>query len=90
MKKIMILAPLLVLGGCASTTGVVPIGKDTYMIAREDNGPAASLGAIKAATFKEAVGYCASQGKAFKITKESDTPRSFGQFPQTNLQFTCT
>ena len=59
------------------------------MISREDNGPAASLGAIKAATVKEASAFCAAQGKALQVTKESDTPRSFGQFPQTTLQFQC-
>lgn len=59
------------------------------MIAREDNGPAASLGSIKAATFKDAAAFCAGQGKSIQTIKEQDTPRSFGQFPQTNLQFTC-
>jgi hypothetical protein len=44
----------ILLAGRASTIGVVPMAKDTYMFARLDNGPAASLGAIKAATFKEA------------------------------------
>jgi hypothetical protein len=86
------LRPLLLatlLSGCASTTGVVSMGKDTYMIAREDNGPAAALGAIKASTFKEAGAFCSGQGKTMQVTKESDTPRSFGQFPQTTLQFTC-
>jgi len=77
------------LTACASTTGVIPMGKDTYMIARVDNGPAASLGAIKAATFKEAAEFCAGKGKSMQVTKESDTPRSFGQFPQTSVQFTC-
>jgi hypothetical protein len=87
--KFRCLAIAIVLTGCASTTGVVPTGKDTYMIAREDNGPAASLGAIKAATFKEAGAFCAGKGKNMQTIKESDTPRSFGQFPQTTLQFTC-
>ena len=80
---------ILLLTGCASTTGVVPTGKDAYMIAREDNSPAASLGIIKAATFKEARAFCAGQGRAMQITKESDTPRSLGQFPQTTLHFSC-
>lgn len=83
----LVLASLL--SGCASTTGVVPIGQDTFMIAREDNGPAASLGALKAATFKEAGAFCADQAKTMKVTKEIDTPRSLGQFPQTTLQFQC-
>ncbi|MBA5686723.1 hypothetical protein [Rugamonas apoptosis] len=78
-----------ILAGCASTTGVVSAGKDQYMIAREDNGPASSLGAIKAQVFQEAGAFCAGQGKTMQIIRENDVPRSFGQFPQTSLQFTC-
>lgn len=89
LMKMIALFTAMLLAGCASTTGVVPMGKDTYMIAREDNGPAASLGAIKAATFKEATDFCSTKGKSMQVTKESDTPRSFGQFPQTSVQFTC-
>lgn len=89
MKKFFVVCAVLITG-CASTTGVVSMGKDTYMIAREDNGPAASLGAIKASAFKEAAAFCSGQGKTMQVTKESDTPRSFGQFPQTTLQFSCT
>lgn len=88
MKKLSIVFVVLIVG-CASTTGVVSMGKDAYMIAREDNSPAASLGAIKASTFKEAGAFCSGQGKTMQVTKENDTPRSFGQFPQTTLQFTC-
>lgn len=88
MKKLIFLAAVS-LAGCASTTGVISAGKDQYMIAREDNGPAASLGAIKAKVFKEAGAFCAGQGKVMQITKENDVPRSFGQFPQTSVQFTC-
>ena len=87
--KIIYTVFLASLTACASTTGIVPMGKDIYMIAREDNGPAASLGAIKAATFKEAAEFCSTKGKSMQVTKESDTPRSFGQFPQTTLQFLC-
>jgi len=88
LKKILVICT--VLAGCASTTGIVPTGKDTFMISREDNSPAASLGTIKAASFKEAGAHCAAQGKNVKAISESDTPRSLGQFPQTTLHFTCT
>jgi hypothetical protein len=87
--KLIYLFAAFVLTGCASTTGVVSMGKDAYMIAREDNSPTASLGAIKVATLKEAGSFCAGQGKTMQVVKESDTPRAFGQFPQTTLQFTC-
>jgi hypothetical protein len=88
MNKAMVPALLLV-AGCASTTGVIPTGSDNYMIAREDNTPAASLGNIKAQAFKEAATFCAGKGRSLKTISESDTPRSLGQFPQTTLHFTC-
>lgn len=86
--KMIILAAVLM--GCASTTGVVSTGSNQYMVSREDNGPAASLGQLKAATMKDAGAHCAGQGKAMQILRETDTPRSLGQFPQTTLHFTCT
>lgn len=86
-KSVFIVA--LIFTGCASSTGVISASKDQYMISREDNGPAASLGAIKAKAFQEAGAFCAGQGKTMQIIKENDVPRSFGQFPQTTLQFSC-
>jgi hypothetical protein len=88
LNKTIVIAALT-LCGCASTTGVISAGKDQYMISREDNGPAASLGAIKAQVFQDAGAFCAGKGKAMEIVRENDVPRSFGQFPQTSLQFKC-
>lgn len=88
MKKA-VFAAMVLLTGCSSTTGVISAGKDQYMIAREDNGPAASLGSIKAKVFQDAGAFCAGQGKTMQVVRENDVPRSFGQFPQTSLQFSC-
>lgn len=84
-----ILVTCAVLAGCASSTGIVAIGGDAYMVTREDNSPATSLGALKVATFKEAGAFCSNQGKQMRVIKNSDTPQSFGQFPQPTLQFSC-
>lgn len=86
MKMIWLVA---ILAGCASTTGVISTGSNQYMVSREDNGPTASLGQLKAATMKDAGAHCAGQGKTMQILRETDTPRSLGQFPQTTLHFTC-
>ncbi|QJE00481.1 hypothetical protein HH212_11000 [Massilia forsythiae] len=80
---------VVALAGCASTTGVISTGANQYMISREDNGPTASLGSLKAATMKDASAHCAAQDKTMQILRETDTPRSLGQFPQTTLHFTC-
>jgi len=87
--KILLVATMLVVG-CASSTGVIPIGKETYSISRTDNGPAASLGDLKASAYKEAAAFCEAKGKQLQVLRSSDVPRSFGQFPQTEVQFTCT
>jgi hypothetical protein len=87
--KLAILFVAVGLTACASSTGVIPAGKDQFMISREDNGPAASLGTIKAKVFQEAGAFCSGRGQTMQIIKENDVPRSFGQFPQTSLLFTC-
>lgn len=82
-------ALLALLSGCASAHRRHLCWQDQYMIAREDNGPASSLGAIKAKVFQEAGTFCAGQGKTMEIIRENDVPRSFGQFHETSLQFRC-
>lgn len=75
--------------GCAGTTGVVPIGRDTYSVSHRDNGPMASLGALKAQAYKEASAFCAAKEQDVEVLKANDVPRSLGQFPETEIVFTC-
>jgi hypothetical protein len=79
----------LALAGCAASTGVIPIGNDTYSISHRDNGPLSSLGALKAAAYKDAIAYCAAKDKKMQVLRSTDVPRSLGQFPETEVQFTC-
>jgi hypothetical protein len=88
-RQLSIVFVLFTLYGCAASTGVVSIGKDTYMISNRDNGPASSLGALKAAAYKDASSFCAGQQKALQVIRSNDVPRSFGQFPEIEIQFTC-
>jgi hypothetical protein len=48
-----------ILASCASTTGVISTGSNQFMVWREDNGPAVSLGVLKAAIMKDAGAHCA-------------------------------
>lgn len=77
------------LDGCASNTGVIPIGKNKFMISHRDNGPLSSLGALKAAAYKDAAAFCSAKNNSLEVINSNDTPRSFGQFPETEVQFTC-
>lgn len=89
MKTAIFLVSIAALSGCAATTGVVAIGGGNYMVSHRDNGPTSSLGALKAAAYKDATAFCASEKKTLQVVRSSDVPRSFGQFPETEVQFKC-
>jgi hypothetical protein len=88
MKKIAFALALL-LAGCTTTTGVVPMGKDTYMVSRSDNTITASLGTIKQQALNDAREHCAKSGQSYSVVGGYDVPRALGQFPQTEVQFKC-
>ena len=87
--KLAVLLSVITLSACAATTGVMSIGSDTYSVSHRDNGPMASLGALKAAAYKDASAFCAAKNKAVEVLRSKDIPRSFGQFPETEVQFKC-
>jgi len=89
MKHIALALSAALFAACASTSGVIPIGKDTFSITSHDNGPAASLTSLKAEAYRLAGAHCAGLGKTMKVTGGTDTPRSLGQFPQSEVQFMC-
>lgn len=82
---------LLVLTACASHTGVVPLGKDTFMIAKQAATGFPGLGNMKAEIIGEGTNYCRSQNKKFQIVSFNETqpPYIFGNFPRSEISFTC-
>lgn len=83
------LAILLV--GCASNSGVVPIGQDTFMVSRQAATGFSGSGTLKAEAFKEAYQYCLNQKKTLQVvnTTEAQPPYIFGNFPKAEIQFMC-
>ncbi len=89
MKPIVIFVALL--AGCASNSGIIPIGKDTYMASRQAATGFSGSGTLKAEAFQEASQYCANLGKSLQIvnTHEASPPYIFGNFPKAEIQFMC-
>ena len=56
MRNILV-AGLLFISGCASNSGVVPIGPDTFMVSRQAATGFSGLGTLKADAFQEANQY---------------------------------
>lgn len=90
MKITMLLSSLL-LAGCASNSGIIPMGTDTYMVTRQAATGFSGSGTLKAEAFKEANAHCNSQGKALQVvsTNEAQPPFVFGNYPKAEVQFMC-
>jgi hypothetical protein len=89
-----ILAPALLalsIVGCASNSGVVPIGKDTYLVSRQAATGFTGMGTLKADAIREANAYCVSQKKIVQVvhTEDAQPPFVLGNFPKTEVQFMC-
>jgi hypothetical protein len=80
-----------VLTGCASHSGVVPMGPDTYFISRQAATGFTGMGTLKAEAFGEAGAYCSRQGKTAQVISEQDAQPPFvlGNFPKTEIKFRC-
>jgi hypothetical protein len=87
--KIAIIPVVLLAAGCASSTGPVQIGRDTYSIMGKSYAPSANLTDLKADAYKEASAFCAKQGKTANVIDTQGTPRGFGQFPEAEVKFSC-
>jgi hypothetical protein len=91
MKKLSIAVLSIFLSACASHTGVVSIGKDTYMVAKQAATGFPGLGNLKAEIIAEGSSYCTSKGKQFQLvgTQETQPPYILGNYPRSEIQFMC-
>lgn len=91
MKKLLAWAAAAAIAGCASHTGVVPIGQDTFMIARQAATGLPGLGNLKGEIIAEGAAHCRAAGKEFQIvsTKETQPPYVMGNYPRAEIEFMC-
>ena len=82
---------LLVVGltACAST-GVVPMDKGTYLIAKKS--PQVGFGppvGVKGEAYTEANEFCAKEGKTVETLKLEETNAGFAKSAAVSLEFRC-
>lgn len=89
--KIILSIAVLALTGCASHSGIISVGQDTYMIAKQQATGFPGLGNLKAEIITEGVSRCTSQGKKFELvsTQESQPPYILGNYPRSEIMFKC-
>lgn len=78
---------VLLLAGCASNTGVVPVGDGVYMLS--GSAPAASGGEVTASLYREANAYCAEQKKTLSTVGTKSRDAGLGRLGNAEIQFRC-
>ncbi len=89
--KLQYLSPILFLAGCASNSGIVAMGNDTYMVSRQAASGFSGMGTLKADAMREAYSQCQQTGKRIEVIETIDAkpPYIFGNFPKTEIRFKC-
>ena len=82
---------LLVVGLAAcSSTGIVPMDKGSYLIAKKS--PQVGFGppiGVKGEAYTEANEYCAKEGKTVETIKLEETNSGFARSAAVSLEFRC-
>ena len=90
MKKLLsLLLAAGLLAGCSST-GVIPMDRDSYMIGKKDGMPGLGVSlSNKAEVYKEANEFCANKGFEVQTLHVSTASAKPGVLGYTELQFKC-
>ncbi|MEJ8853269.1 hypothetical protein WKW79_01740 [Variovorax robiniae] len=79
----------LALGGCATNSGIVDLGGDSYVYAKEDAW-AYNGNATKVEILKEAAAFCAKQGKRMSVQSSDAKPyMPYSSYAGAEVQFSC-
>ena len=91
MRILLISLTALFASGCATNSGVVPVGQNTYMVSRQAATGFSGSGKLKAEAFQEASEYCTKISKYLQVvsTEEAKPPFILGNFPKAEVQFRC-
>lgn len=80
---------LVALVGCSST-GVIPVDRDSYMIGKKDGSPGLGVSlSNKAEVYQEANAFCATKGLEVETLNLSVTPAALARLGSTELRFKC-
>ena len=77
------------LAGCSST-GIIPMDRDSYMIGKKDGMPGLGISlSNKAEVYKEANEFCVNKGLEVQTLRVTTTSAQPGVLGYTELQFKC-
>ena len=77
------------LAGCAGNTGVIPAGKDTYMIANKSQTAFATGAEMLAILYQQANDFCKKKGMYFQPIREKSSDGAPYVKAKGELRFRC-
>ena len=89
--KCLVFTAALFLASCATNSGVVPMGRDLFMVSRQAATGFGGMGDLKAKTLRDAEAHCAASHQTFEVvgTSESKPPYILANYPRVELTFRC-
>ncbi|MCG2572176.1 hypothetical protein LVY74_01210 [Acinetobacter sp. ME22] len=89
MRSLFYLIPIIFITGCSST-GVVPIGQNSYFIGKKDGTPGIGISLKnKAYVYQEANLFCSTMHKEIFVLSEITIPTLPARLGSTELRFKC-
>jgi hypothetical protein len=89
MKNIFISFAVMIFTGCATTSDIVPYGKDTYMLSAGDIWGGYSSGTLQVKAAQRANEYCQSIGKVFVVRNTGTAGVQGWTSTSSTLVFSC-
>jgi len=81
---------LLLLSACTSSSGVVPVGSDVYMISRSEKGFDRTGSGVKLNALKTANEFCAAKGEQMELVSSlGQDMKPFRADAQAVVEFKC-
>ena len=91
MKKLIPLILLTALVGCATNSGVVPIGNDQFFINKQAATGLTGIGNLKAEAINEGTVFCNAMKKEFELISDDQSRglQIYGNYPWVEITFQC-
>ncbi len=90
MKNYIFLTIAVTLISSCSSTGVIPMGDNSYMIGKKDGYPGVGVSlSVRAEVYDEATAFCKKKNLDVKTLNITTLPARPGQLGSTELQFKC-
>jgi len=88
-QLIVLSAATLFLAGCSAPGGVIPIGNDFYMIAKDGSFTTFNGSTVKAELYHEANDFCQKQNRRLQPINSSARDSGYARYANAELQFRC-